>query len=369
MKRNTFTCIAIVVLLSTSMGAFAERIKDIASVEGVRVNQLVGYGLVVGLDGSGDSTNQAPFTQQSFRSMLKQFGITVPQDASFQTKNVAAVAIHAELPPFAKPGQKIDITVSSIANAKSLRGGSLLLAPLKGIDGNVYAVAQGNLIVGGFGAEGADGSKVTVNIQSVGRIPDGAIVERSVPTNFGDNGDIVFNLHTPDFTTAKRLADSINELVGPDVALPLDAASITVRAPQNAAHRVDYLSLLENIEVDPGEAAAKIIINSRTGTIVVGQHVRVAPVAVTHGSLTVTIKENVEVSQPNAFGDGGTVVVPDSNVEVYEESGPMFNFSPGPTLNDIVRAVNEVGAAPGDLMAILEALKQAGALKAEIMVI
>lgn len=369
MKYIKLTCFWPFVLWLITFNAFAERIKDIASVEGVRVNQLVGYGLVVGLDGSGDSSSQAPFTQQSFRSMLKQFGITVPPGSNFQTKNAAAVAIHAELPPFAKPGQKIDITVSSIANAKSLRGGSLLLAPLKGIDGNVYAIAQGNLIVGGFGAEGADGSKVSVNIQSVGRIPDGAIVERAVPTSFGDNGDIVFNLHTPDFTTAKRLADSINELVGPDVALPLDAASITVRAPQNAAHRVDYLSLLENIEVDPGQAAAKIIINSRTGTIVVGQHVRVSPVAVTHGSLTVTIKENVQVSQPNALGEGETVVVPDSNVEVYEESGPMFHFAPGPTLNDIVRAVNEVGAAPGDLMAILEALKQAGALKAEIMVI
>ncbi len=349
--------------------ANAERIKDLASVDGVRVNQLVGYGLVVGLEGTGDQSNQAPFTAQSFRSMLKQFGITIPQNANFQLKNVAAVAIHAELPAFAKPGQKIDITVSSVANAKSLRGGSLLLAPLKGIDGNVYAIAQGNLIVSGFGAEGKDGSKVTVNMQSVGRIPDGAIVERAIPTTFGGNGNIIFNLHTPDFTTAKRLADSINDLVGPDVALPMDSTSITVRAPQNSAHRVDYLSLLENIEVTPGEASAKIIINSRTGTIVVGEHVRVSPVAVTHGSLTVTIRENVEVSQPNALGQGASVVVPDSEVELLEETGPMFNFAPGPTLNDIVRAVNEVGAAPGDLMAILEALKQAGALRAEIMVI
>lgn len=369
MKMKLILTIILLIAFGLTTTADAERIKDIASIEGVRVNQLVGYGLVVGLDGSGDQTNAAPFTAQSFRSMLKQFGITVPQNANFQTKNVAAVAIHAELPPFAKPGQKIDITVSSIANAKSLRGGALLLTPLKGIDGNVYAIAQGNLIVGGFGAEGADGSSVTVNVPSVGRIPDGAIVERAVPSSFGGEGDIVFNLHTPDFTTAKRVADSINELVGPDIALPKDATSITVKAPQNPAHRVDYLSLLENIDVTPGEAPARIIINSRTGTIVVGQHVRVAPVAVTHGSLTVTIRENVEVSQPNTLGDGTTVVVPQSEVEVTEESGPMFNFAPGPTLNDIVRAVNEVGAAPGDLMAILEALKQAGALKAEIMVI
>lgn len=354
---------------SLSSLASAERIKDLTSVEGVRVNQLVGYGLVVGLDGTGDQTNQAPFTSQSFKSMLRNFGITIPDGANFQVKNIAAVAVHAELPPFAKPGQQIDITVSSIANAKSLRGGALLLTPLKGLDGNVYAIAQGNLIVGGFGAEGKDGSKVTVNIPSVGRIPDGAMVERAVPTTFGGNDSITFNLHTPDFTTAKRVADSINEMLGPDVAMPMDAASIKVQAPTNPGHRVDYLSLLENIEVTPGQAAAKIIINSRTGTIVVGEHVRVSPVAVTHGSLTVTIKEGVEVSQPNAFGEGGTVVVPDSDVEITEEAGPMFKFSPGPTLNDIVKAVNEVGAAPGDLMAILEALKQAGALKAEIMVI
>jgi len=347
----------------------AERIKDLTSVSGVRTNQLVGYGLVVGLDGSGDQTNSTPFTTQSFMTMLSQFGITIPADAKFQLKNVAAVAVHAELPPFAKPGQTIDVTISSIANAKSLRGGALLITPLKGLDGNVYAIAQGNLIVGGFGIDGRDGSSVTVNIPSVGRIPSGAMVERKVATQFGGNGKIIFNLHTPDFTTAKRLADSINDLLGPNVALPMDATSIAVQAPQNPAQRVDYLSLLENVQVKPGESAAKIIINSRTGTIVVGQHVRVSPVAVTHGSLTVTVREDVQVSQPNSFGQGDTVVVPDSTVEVTEESGPMFEFSPGPTLNDIVRAVNEVGAAPGDLMAILEALKQAGALKAEIMVI
>ncbi|MFT5082234.1 MAG: flagellar P-ring protein precursor FlgI [Lentisphaeria bacterium] len=347
----------------------AERIKDIASVAGVRVNQLVGYGLVVGLEGTGDKTNQAPFTAQSFASMLKQFGITLPPNSNFQLKNVAAVAVHAELPPFAKPGQKIDITVSSIANSPSLRGGSLLLTPLKGLDGNVYAIAQGSLIVGGFGAEGKDGSRVTVNMTSVGRIPNGAMVERAIATTFGGNEAIVFNLNMPDFTTSKRVADSINDLVGPGVAKPLDATSISVQAPKDPAHRVDYLSLLENVEVVPGEAAARIIINSRTGTIVVGQHVRVSPVAVTHGSLTVTVRENVEVSQPNALGQGNTVVVPDSEVEIAEEVGPMFKFAPGPTLNDIVKAVNEVGAAPGDLMAILEALKQAGALRAEIMVI
>ncbi|WP_370978938.1 flagellar basal body P-ring protein FlgI [Agaribacterium sp. ZY112] len=347
----------------------AERLKDIASIAGVRSNQLVGYGLIVGLDGTGDKTNQTPFTTQSFSAMLSQLGITLPPGSNFQLKNVAAVALHAELPPFAKPGHKIDVTASSIANAKSLRGGTLLMSPLKGVDGKVYAIAQGNLIVGGFGAEGKDGSKITVNVPSVGRIPDGAIVERSVPTQFGGDSQIVFNLRNPDFTTAKRVADSINQLLGPNVALPQDAASISVQAPQNPAHRVDYLSLLENVEVTPAEASAKIIINSRTGTIVVGKHVRVSAVAVTHGSLTVTVSETSSVSQPNAFADGETVVVPESDVSIEEETGQMFNFAPGPSLDDIVRAVNEVGAAPGDLMAILEALKQAGALKAEIVVI
>ncbi len=369
-KRSTTKLILCgVISLFLSSLVSAERIKDLTSVEGVRTNQLVGYGLVVGLDGTGDKTNQAPFTVQSFQSMLREFGITIPPGSNFQLKNVAAVAVHAELPPFAKPGQKVDVTVSSVANAKSLRGGALLLTPLKGIDGNVYAIAQGNLIVGGFGAEGKDGSRITVNITSVGRIPNGGFVERPVATTFGGNKNIVFNLHTPDFTTAKRVADRINDLIGPDVALPMDSASISVQAPQNPAHRVNYLSLLENIEVVPAESSAKIIINSRTGTIVVGQHVRVSPVAVTHGSLTVTVKEDVEVSQPGAFAGGDSVVVPDSEISIIEQSGPMFKFGPGPTLNDIVRAVNDVGAAPGDLMAILEALKQAGALKAEIMVI
>ncbi len=349
--------------------AQADRIKDLTNVQGVRPNQLIGYGLVVGLDGSGDKTNQAPFTTQSFNAMLKQFGITLPPGSNFQLKNVAAVAVSAELPAFTKPGQTIDITVSSIADAKSLRGGSLLLTPLKGIDGKIYAIAQGNLIVGGFGAEGRDGSKVTVNIPSVGRIPNGALVERATPNTFASNETIIFNLHKADFTTAKRLANSINQLVGPNTAKPLDAVSISVQAPSDTGSRVEYLSLLENIEVMPAEAAAKVIINSRTGTIVIGQNVRVFPVAITHGSMTVTVDESLAVSQPNALADGQTVVVPETAIDVEEELVPMFKFSPGPTLDDVVRAVNEVGAAPGDVMAILEALKQAGALRAELIVI
>lgn len=360
--------LAAVMLLATAP-VYAERIKDLASVDGVRGNQLIGYGLVVGLDGSGDQTNQAPFTAQSFSAMLKQFGITVPPGTRFQLKNVAAVAVHAELPAFAKPGQSIDVTVSSIANAKSLRGGTLLMTPLKGVNGEVYAVAQGNLVVGGFGAQGKDGSKITVNVPSVGRVPNGAFVERTVETNFGHNGRIIFNLHTADFTTAKRMAQSINDMLGPNVALPMDAVSVSVQAPQNPAQRVDFLSLLENLEVEPGESAAKVVINSRTGTIVVGQHVRVSPVAITHGSLTVTVNENVSISQPNALGGGRTMAAPNSDLSIEEEGNKMFQFNPAPTLEDIVRAVNEVGAAPGDLMAILEALRQAGALRAEIMVI
>ena len=361
--------IIILISLPLALSAHAERIKDLTSVAGVRANQLIGYGLVVGLDGTGDQTTQSPFTVQSFNSMLKQFGITVPEGTRMQMKNVAAVMVQAELPAFAKPGQTLDVTVSSISNAKSLRGGSLLMSSLKGLDGKVYAVAQGNLVVGGFGATGNDGSNIKVNIQSTGRIPSGAIVERMVDTNFAAGQPIIFNLHRADFTTATRVAKSINDLLGPDTARPLDAVSIMVDAPVNPAHRVDFLAMLENLDVKPGEEAAKVIINSRTGTIVVGQNVRVSPVAVTHGSLTVSVSESLTVSQPNEFGQGQTVVVPNSRVEVTEETNPMFKFAPGASLEDIVKSVNTVGASPADLMAILEALKQSGALKAELVVI
>lgn len=355
-----------VLLISISTHTLAERLKDISNVQGVRANQLVGYGLVVGLDGTGD---KAPFTNQSFKNMMQKFGVTIPDGVDPKLKNVAAVSIHAELPAFTKPGQKIDITISSIGNASSLRGGSLLMSPMKGADGQIYAVAQGNLIVGGFSADGADGSSITVNIPSAGRIPDGAIVERSVPTNFNEGDSITFNLHNPDFTTAKRLVDQINDMLGPDSAYALDASSIRVIAPRDTSQRVNFLSVMENLDVKPGEQKAKIIINSRTGTIVIGKHVTVDPVAVTHGSLTVTISENLNVSQPNAFANGETVVTPDTQVAAAEENKPMFLFKAGTTLDEIVRAVNEVGASPSDLMAILEAMKQAGALKAELIVI
>jgi flagellar P-ring protein precursor FlgI len=363
-----FAFVSVFTLLFSTT-SYAERIKDITTIDGIRSNPLVGYGLVVGLDGTGDNTASAPFTRESFLNMIKQFGIAIPDGARLQLKNVAAVAVHAELPAFAKPGQRIDITASSIADAKSLRGGTLLMTPLKGVDGNIYALAQGNLVVGGLGVGGADGSRLTINIPSVGRIPDGASVERSVPTAFASGQPIIFNLHRSDFTSAKRVADSINDLLGPDVARAIDSISIQVNGPKNPSQRVDFISLLENLEVKPGEPSARVVINSRTGTIVVGNHVRVSPVAVTHGSLTVTVSETIDISQPNALADGTTVVVPNTNLTAEQATNPMFNFAPGPTLNDLVRAVNDVGAAPGDLMAILEALKEAGALKAELVVI
>lgn len=358
-------------LLLATAALHAERIKDLATVAGVRPNQLVGYGLVVGLDGTGDQTSQTPFTVQSVQAMLASQGIQLPaaRARSMQLKNVAAVMVTAELPAFTKPGQQIDVTVSSLGNAKSLRGGNLLMTPLKGIDGNVYAIAQGNLLVSGFGASGKDGSKIVVNIPSTGRIPDGAIVERSVPSPFAMGESVVLNLHTPDFTTAKRVAARINDTLGPESAKALDAVSVKVKAPHKANQRVSFVSFLENLKVIPGEAPARVIVNARTGTIVIGSHVRVQPAAITHGSLTVTISEHAEVSQPQPFARGQTVINPQSDVQITEDKNPMFLFAPGTELSAIVEAVNRVGASPSDLVAILEALKQAGALRAELIVI
>jgi flagellar P-ring protein precursor FlgI len=349
--------------------ARAERIKDIAAIEGVRSNQLIGYGIVVGLNGTGDKVSSSPFTEQSLKSMLTQLGIVVPPGTKINPKNVAAVSLHAELPAFAKPGQKIDVTASSVGDAKSLRGGTLLMSPLKGADGKVYAIAQGNLVVGGLSASGADGSSVTVNIPSVGRIPNGATVERTVASAFNNSNFLTLNLHEGDFTTAKRVVDSINEAIGPGAARAVDATSIRVNTPTDSAQRVSFVSLVENLEVQPGEAPARIIVNSRTGTVVISSQVRVTPAAVSHGSLTVTISEEAEVSQPGALSGGQTAIVPRSGVDVDESGSRMFLFNTGVTLDEVVRAVNQVGAAPSDLVAILEALKQAGALKAELLVI
>ena len=365
--RNLFNTILLLLLVAGS--AQAQRIKDLASIAGVRSNQLVGYGLVVGLDGTGDQTSQTPFTVQSFKNMLKQYGITLPANVNPQLKNVAAVAIHADLPAFSKQGQNIDITVSSLGNAKSLRGGSLLMTPLRGADGQIYAVAQGNLIVGGFGISGSDGSKVSVNIPSVGRIPNGASVEREVPNPFANMKKLVLNLHRSDFTTAKRVVQAINQVLGPDSAHALDAVSVQVLTPPTTSQKVEFVSFLENLEIEAAEAPARIIVNSRTGTVVISSTVRVRPAAVSHGSLTVTISESPQVSQPNPLAAGETVVVPQTQIDVEQAESRMFMFSPGVSLNEIVQAVNQVGAAPGDLVAILEALKQAGSLSAELIVI
>ncbi|MCC7329917.1 MAG: flagellar basal body P-ring protein FlgI [Gammaproteobacteria bacterium] len=358
------------VLLQMGAQARAERIKDMATVAGVRSNQLIGYGLVVGLDGTGDQTTQAPFTTQSLISMLERLGVTLPPGSNLQLKNIAAVVVHADLPPFAKPGQTIDITVSSIANAKSLRGGTLLVTALKGLDGQVYAIAQGNLAVSGLGISGQDGSKISINVPSVGTVPNGATVERAVPTQFAGTDHLVLNLNQPDFTTAAHLADSINRLLGAGTAQPVDPTSIRVAAPQGAAERISFMSAIENLEVTPGDAPARVIVNSRTGTVVINSQVRVTPAAVSHGSLVVSITEDFNVSQPQPFAERGeTVVTPQTSIDVSQGSNHMFLFKAGVELNDIVRAVNEVGAAPGDLVAILQALRAAGALRAELLVI
>jgi flagellar P-ring protein precursor FlgI len=349
--------------------ARAERIKDLATVAGVRGNQLVGYGLVTGLDGTGDQTSQTPFTIQAVKNMLAQLGVLVPDNVNPQLRNVAAVTVQATLPPFAKPGQTIDVTVSSLGNAQSLRGGSLLMAPLRGADGQIYALAQGNLVVGGFGISGDDGSRVSVNVPSTGRVPNGATVERTVPTTLGTADSLILNLNVPDFTTAARLTDSINASLGAGTAATIDAVSIRVRAPAGEAERVPYLSHIENLEVEPAAAAAKVIVNSRTGTVVIGSNVRVTPAAVAHGSLVVRITETALVSQPNALARGSTVVVGQSDIDVDQGDSRMFMFEPGTSLNEIVEAVNQVGAAPGDLVAILEALREAGALRAQLIVI
>lgn len=349
--------------------AHADRIKDIATLQGVQSNQLVGVGLVTGLDGTGDQTTQAPFTAESFRAYLDQFGIPMPSGQNFQLRNVAVVSVQAELPAFAKPGQNIDITVSSLANAGSLRGGTLERTFLMGVDGEVYAIAQGNLIVGGLGVGGADGSRISINVPSVGRIPGGAQTVREVLTAFNVGDHVTFNLKRADFTTARRLSKAINDFMGPGTADAMDAVSVRVRAPADPQARVAYVSELENIQVEQGTASARVIVNSRTGTIVIGENVRVSPAAITHGSLSVTISEGFGVSQPAPFSDGETVVLPQTDITVTQEESRMFLFDPGTTLADIVQAINAVGAAPGDLAAILEALKQSGALRADLIVI
>ncbi|MCP5142198.1 MAG: flagellar basal body P-ring protein FlgI [Gammaproteobacteria bacterium] len=366
---NIFRFLAISLLLVTTGAAQAERIKDLTSIQGVRDNDLVGYGLIVGLTGSGDSANSAPYTGQSMRSMLKRLGVNIPDGVTLDTKNVAAVALSATLPAFAKPGQKIDVNVSSIGNAASLKGGTLLMTSLRGVDGEVYAIAQGNVIVGGVGVQTANGNSVTINVPTAGRIPSGASVERAVPSPFANGNHLVLDMHSADFTTANRIVDAINETFGKGTASAIDGGSIAVRAPATVGEKVGFIAELENLELTPGDAAARIVVNSRTGTVVIGRHVKISATAVSHGNLTVTVTSTPQVSQPNAFAGGNTAVVNQENVNVSEEKNPAFVFDPGVSLDDIVNAINRVGASPSDLIAILEALKAAGALRAELIVI
>ncbi|RUR18661.1 flagellar basal body P-ring protein FlgI [Legionella sp. km535] len=348
--------------------AFAERIKDIATLSGVRTNQLVGYGLVVGLNGTGDKTG-TKYTEDTFANMLTQLGINVPPGIRLNSKNIAAVMVTASLSTFMKKGQTLDVNISSIGDSKSLLGGTLLLTPLKGADGRVYAMSQGNVIVSGVSAAGSDGSSVTVNVPSGGRIPNGATVEADIPNPFYFSKTLTYNLHAPDFTTAKRMSDAINEMMGPGTARPLDATSVTVTAPKKLSQRVDYVSVLENIEFTPGEPVAKIIINSRTGTVVISSNVIVKSAAVSHGNLVVSITETPVISQPNAFAGGRTVSTQQSQVNIQQKSNRAFVLPKGTTLKDIVRGINAVGATPADVIAILEALQQAGALNATLIVI
>ena len=353
-------------ILSTP--AQAERLKDIASFGGVRQNQLSGYGIVVGLDGTGDQTTQTPFTVQSIVSMLQQKGVNMPPGTSLQLKNVAAVMVTASLPAFAQPGQTIDITVSSIGNAKSLRGGTLVMTPLHGADGQVYAMAQGNVLVGGVGAS-AGGAQVQVNHLSVGKISGGASVERAVASNLGENNQIRLELMQTDFTTVSRVVEAINNHFGPDIATALDGRVIRVRSPSSSDQRVAFLGILESLEVAPAKVAAKVIMNARTGSVVMNTAVTLDTCAISHGNLSVTISSEPQVSQPNSFSGGQTVVTQNTQVEVKKDPGKVVVVKGGANLAEVVKAMNAIGASPQDLLSILQALKAAGSLHAELEII
>jgi flagellar P-ring protein precursor FlgI len=353
--------------LMVADAARAERIKDLASVAGVRNNQLVGYGLVVGLDGSGDQTTQTPFTVQSIVNMLSNLGVTMPPGTSLQLKNVAAVMVTADLPPFARSGQQIDITVSSIGNAKSLKGGTLVLTPLKGADGQIYAMAQGNLVVSGAGASGG-GSKVTINHLSVGRIARGATVEREVPTPLGQGEFVYLDLNATDFGTTQRMVEAINR-VAPGAASAADGRQIRVRAPINPDDRVSFLGRIENIELQAAQGIAKVIINSRSGSVVMNRAVTLDNCAVAHGNLSVSVNADNAVSQPNALAGGQTAGVTNAEVSIKQEAGALMNVKSGANLADVVKALNAIGANPQDLIAILQAMKASGALHAELEII
>ena len=348
--------------------ARAERLKELASVQGVRDNPLIGYGLMVGLDGSGDQTMQTPFTTQTLNNMLSQLGISMAPGTNMQLKNVAAVMVTATLPSFARPGQNIDVTVSSMGNAKSLRGGTLLMTPLKGADGMVYAIAQGNMVVGGAGAS-ANGSKVQINQLSSGRIPAGAIVERAVASPLGEAGTLTLELNVSDFGTVQKAVDAINRSFGEGTASALDARVIQVRAPAQPEARVGFLARMENLEVTPAQAVARVVINARTGSVVMNQTVRVLDCAVAHGNLSVVINTQPVISQPGPFSGGSTVVTQTSQIQLNQAGGALQVVKNGASLADVVKGLNTLGANPQDLVSILQAMKAAGALRAELEII
>ena len=362
--------LCLVVILGAASASHAMRIKEVASIEGVRSNQLTGFGLIVGLDGTGDQTTQMPYTTQGLSNYLQQLGITLTATtlAQLQMKNVAAVLVTAQLPAFARPGQLLDVNVSSVGNAKSLKGGTLIAAPLKGADGEVYALAQGNLIVAGAGAA-AGGSKVQVNHLSAGRIPDGAQVERVVPTPLQDGPTINLSLNASDFQTARKVAQAINTQFGEGVAQALDGRTIKVSAPTNANDRVNFLAEMEELPIQNSIAAAKIIINARTGSIVLNQAVSLGACAIAHGNLSISISSTPVISQPNAMSQGQTVVAEKANIEIKQEAGKLIQLPAAAQLADVVKALNSLGATPQDLLAILQAIKSAGALNAELEVI
>jgi flagellar P-ring protein precursor FlgI len=360
--------LGLLVWLGWPLDANAMRIKEIAAVQGVRTNQLTGFGLVVGLDGTGDQTTQMPYTSQGMNNYLQQLGLTLPADAKVQMKNVAAVLVTAQLPPFAQPGQMIDVTVSSMGNAKSLRGGTLITTPLKGADGEIYALAQGNLLVGGAGASGG-GSKVQINHLSAGRIPGGAQVERAVPTAFALGDTIDLGLNSADFQTARRVAQAINDRMGTGVASALDGRLVRLRAPANPDARVSFMAEIEEIPLEATVPVAKVIINTRTGSIVMNQAVTLGPVAVAHGNLSVSISATPVVSQPNPLSGGQTVVAEKTDIKISQDGGALIQMDAAPKLADLVRMLNGLGATPQDLLAILQAIKAAGAMNAELEVI
>lgn len=355
------------VAIGCDITCYADRIKNLASIQGVRQNQLLGYGLVVGLTNTGDRN---VYTDQSLRSLLNQYSIFVPNNQNLDAQNVAAVMVEANLPPFAKPGEQIDVTVSSIGNARSLRNGTLITTQLKGADGEVYAIAQGNLVVSGVEARGLDGSTIHVNSTNVGIIPNGATVEKEVMNRFDSSRYLTFDLLRPSFTTSARVARAINRTFGGGIATPVDEASVRVRAPVNPNKRVDFVSMINNIEVTPAAPEAKVVVNSRTGTVVMTQDVRVLPVAISEGSIVVNVSENQTASQPAPFATRGeTKVLQNSNIKIDKTQTQLKVLNTGPSLNQIVKALNDVGATPRDLVEILQLLKQSGALKARLIII